>query len=127
MASDEIRLHYHELVANTRHIQCAQLYQANLTVDKSMLDNLVRMAKVSPSAFQAVLTITAEMAQKGREEIGFEVIAVHRDMRLYKEILQTGNLHWHNILNGIAPIIKVDPPAQLSAQDSAIYTEKASK
>ncbi len=34
--SDEIRLHYHDLVANTRRIKCTELFQANLSIDKSL-------------------------------------------------------------------------------------------
>ncbi len=83
------------------------------------------MAKVSPKSFEAVLTVTAEMAQKGRQEIEFDVKSVNRDSGLFNEIVMTGNLHWRNILSGIAPTIKVDPPAEMTPESKAVYTEKA--
>jgi hypothetical protein len=123
--ADAIRLHYHDLVANSREVASNGLFGANITIDTGLLNNLLAMASISQTALKAVLTLTDEMVQNGAEHIHFTAVPVNKDPEQYKEILLTGNLHWHNLLNGIAPTIKVDPPATLSADNKAIYIGKA--
>lgn len=99
--SDELRLHYHNLVASSVGLKPQSLFQVNLQLDNRMKENLVSMASISPSAEAAAIEIVKEAIKNKSDGVEFSTRVIQQSQDMYDSLAKTGQAHWASLLNGM--------------------------
>lgn len=123
--ADQIRLHYYDLVANNTGKAPDQLNLASVHIDNHLADTLVTLAQLSKSAESTLINMVREFSNLPKDKFHIEVHQVNKQPELYREIIDSGQKHWSNILKGEGPYQKVDPPLELSEEKKLSYTQHA--
>ena len=124
--SDEIRLHYHDLVATTVGKRPTSLFQANVEINPDLKAQLINMVKVSPAAEQAAIAMLKEAIKANSPDASLSVRIIQKKQDTFDEIAILGEKHWQKMLKGHQ--IEVDQtidtlPDELNAE----YTELSKK
>jgi len=122
---DQINLHYYDLVANSAGIEPKGIMLANLVIDKNLANSLVQLSHVSTESKNLISSISREIGQNQTDGIDLVVHTVEKKPELYAEIVQSGDMHWANLVKGNEPKITEDPALILSETDMIEYEEKA--
>jgi hypothetical protein len=124
--SDEIRLHYHNLVAQAAGVPAQTLYQVNIQIDKAFKDQLIAMANISPSTEVAAKTIIKEAINNNSTSVAVSMNHVAMSQDVFTEIAQVGQKHWLSILGGESVSMEAEKktlPKELNDE----YTEISKK
>lgn len=121
--SDEIRLHYHDLVATTVGKRPSSLFQANIQINPDLKAQLVNMAKVSPVAEKAAIEIVKEAIKSDSGDASLSVRIIQKNQDTFDQIAMLGERHWQNVINGshIQTDSTIDTlPAELEEEYTAL-------
>ncbi|MGP4943197.1 hypothetical protein [Pseudoalteromonas nigrifaciens] len=98
--SDEIRLHYHDLVATTVGKSPASLFQANIQIDRNLKEQLVNVAKVSPAAEKAAIELVKEAITSSSNDASLSLRIIQKNQDTFDNIAILGEQHWQSVLKG---------------------------
>lgn len=98
--SDELRLHYHNLVATSINLEPTSLFQVNLQIDPSFKEKLVEMASISPAAEQAAIQIIKEAIINKADTVEMSTRVIQQNQNTYEKLAITGQTHWEQITSG---------------------------
>lgn len=115
--SDEMRLHYHELVAHSIGLKPTGLFQVNVQIENGFKEQLVRMAKISNSSESAAKEILKEAIRHDAEQVVLSNDLVQPNESVFNELVRTGKSHWEKIIKGVRY------ESQLTARKVAIAPE----
>jgi len=124
--SDEIRLHYHNLVAQAASVPAQILYQVNIQIDKALKDQLIAMASISPSSEAAAKTIIKEALFNHSPLVEINMTNVVMSQDVFSEIALSGHKHWGAIIEGKTISSNVEE-REFPAELNEIYIDLSKK
>lgn len=99
--SDELRLHYHNLVASSVGLKPSSLFQVNLQIENSLKEKLVSMANISPHAEKAAIDIVKEAIINKAPGVEFSTRMIQQNQNTYEKLAVVGQSHWDDIQSGV--------------------------
>ncbi|MDI4652591.1 MULTISPECIES: hypothetical protein [Pseudoalteromonas] len=98
--SDELRLHYHTLVACSVGLEPKSLFQVNIQLEPEFKKQLVGMASISPVAEQAAINILKEAIINNADTVELSTRVIQQNQETFDQLARTGQSHWSNMMSG---------------------------
>lgn len=125
--SDQIRLHYYDLVANNVGCKVDQLSLVKVSVDPPFANALIALSRLSKDSEKSISKLGEMFSDLSKEKFDIKIHQIEKQPELYREIISTGQKHWQNILTGRQPEVRLDQPLALDKDRESSYVEKAKR
>jgi len=120
--SDELRLHYHSLVACSVDLSPKSLFQVNIQLEPEFKKQLVGMAAISPAAEQAAIHILKEAITNNADTVELSTRLIQQNQDTYDQLARTGQSHWSSMMSGKV-IEQTESLTELPADLATEYTQ----
>jgi len=125
--SDELRLHYHDLVLTDRKKPAKHLYQLNAVFDKTFLDSLKMDLEMDPSMAEVAFRRMQCHIKNNSDVVRLHLNKVTPVQSIHEGILSTGMKHWENVINGYTPDFQKEEVASLTQKQEQDYMKASRK
>ena len=99
-ASDEIRMHYHSLVASSVGLPQSTMLQVNVKISPDLKAQLAIMANTSPECEELATKMLIETFKGNPALASIETSVIPINAGIHNRLITVGKNHWANIVSG---------------------------